>query len=175
MEASLNQSYFSYCKINLGLQVLNKRADNFHNLSSIFIEINLYDELIFKKSSKFMVTSNNDVIANLQDNTIIKAYHALEQYSNIQHQAYNIHLIKNIPMGSGLGGGSSNAATTLKVLNTLWNLNLPMDKLISIATEIGSDVPFFLDGKNQYVQGTGNQLLKLPNLKLSRYYILIIK
>ena len=71
MEKSLNQSYFSYCKINLGLQVLNKRSDNFHNLSSIFVEVNLSDQLFFKPSDKVTVTSTNDIIANLKDNTII--------------------------------------------------------------------------------------------------------
>ena len=65
MEKFLTQSYFSHCKINLGLQVLNKRTDNFHNLSSIFIEVNLSDQLFFKPSNKLTVTSNNDIISNL--------------------------------------------------------------------------------------------------------------
>ena len=174
MEKSLNQSYFSYCKINLGLQVLNKRADNFHNLSSIFVEVNLSDQLFFKPSDKVTVTSTNDIIANLKDNTIIKAYQALERYAPVSKQHYNIHLVKNIPMGSGLGGGSSNAATTLNTLNSLWKLKLTADQLISIGAEIGSDVPFFINGKNQYVEGIGDKLSRLPNLKLSKYHILII-
>ena len=174
MEKSLNQSYFSYCKINLGLQVLNKRADNFHNLSSIFVEVNLSDQLFFKPSDKVTVTSTNDIIANLKDNTIIKAYQALERYALASKQHYNIHLVKNIPMGSGLGGGSSNAATTLNTLNSLWKLKLTTDQLISVGAEIGSDVPFFINGKNQYVEGIGDKLSRLPNLKLSKYHILII-
>ena len=166
-------SYLSNCKINLGLQVLNKRSDNFHNISSIFVELELSDNLSFKKSNNFIITSNNKELAQLETNTIIRSYNEMKAISKV-NQPYSIHLTKNIPMGSGLGGGSSNAATTLKVLNKLWNINLSDNKLIKIASKIGSDVPFFINGKNQYIEGTGNNLSLLSELRLSQYYILII-
>jgi len=173
MENSLMNSYLSNCKINLGLQVINKRSDNFHNISSIFVELGLSDNLSFKKSSNFIITSNNKELAQLETNTIIRSYNEMKAISKV-NQPYSIHLTKNIPMGSGLGGGSSNAATTLKVLNKLWNINLSDNKLIKIASKIGSDVPFFINGKNQYIEGTGNNLSLLSELRLSQYYILII-
>jgi len=173
MENSLMNSYLSNCKINLGLQVLNKRSDNFHNISSIFVELELSDNLSFKKSNNFIITSNNKELAQLETNTIIRSYNEMKAISKV-NQPYSIHLTKNIPMGSGLGGGSSNAATTLKVLNKLWNINLSDNKLIKIASKIGSDVPFFINGKNQYIEGTGNNLSLLSELRLSQYYILII-
>ena len=175
MEKIMNDVYHSNAKINLGLQVLNKRIDNFHNLESIFVEIDLSDTIEFQKSDKFSFTSNHKELAKLNNNTIIQAYKKLESiYHSNSFQNYSIHLTKNIPLGAGLGGGSSNAATALKALNNLWNLNLSNDKLAEIGLTIGSDVPFFINGKNQYVRGTGDILIPLNNCKLSHYYLLII-
>ena len=95
MEKNLTLEYQSNCKINLGLRVLNKRNDGFHNLESIFVEINLSDKIIFKKSSSFQFTSDNKSIAQLQDNTILKAYNKLQLISE-DNQEYSIHLSKNI-------------------------------------------------------------------------------
>tara|TARA_X000001036_G_scaffold199011_3_gene187244 strand:+ start:1766 stop:2491 length:726 start_codon:yes stop_codon:yes gene_type:complete len=133
----------------------------------------LSDQLSFKKSNHFSLTSNNHHINNLKNNTITQAYDILKKLSDCK-QPYSIHLIKNIPMGSGLGGGSSNAATTLKALNDLWDIKLSNEELLDIGSGIGSDVPFFINGKNQYIKGVGDELLALPNLKLSHNYILII-
>ena len=174
MEKSITLSYKSNCKINLGLQVLNKRSDNFHNLESIFVEINLSDDLIFKKSDSFQLTSNNEHIVQLKNDTITQVYLKLQKLSSYEKQDYSIHLSKKIPIGSGLGGGSSNAATTLKALNNLWNLNLSNNQLIEIAVTIGNDVPFFIKGNNQYIEGAGDILRPLQQLKLSKYMILII-
>jgi len=173
MEKSIIFPYTSNCKINLGLQILNKRNDNFHNLESIFVEIDLSDTLNFQKSEEFIFTSNDKHLSKLGNNTIISAYQKLESlYSG--NDSYSIHLEKKIPMGAGLGGGSSNAATTLKALNSLWDLKLSDNKLIEIALSIGSDTPFFINGKNQYIEGKGDLLTPLLNLKLAQYYILII-
>ena len=88
-------------------------------------------------------------------------------------QEYSIYLEKNIPIGSGLGGGSSNAATTLKVLDTLWNLDLSNNELLKIAKSIGSDVPFFIDGGVQYITGIGDKMCEVK-LDLSEYIIKFI-
>ena len=173
MENPVIFSYISHCKINLGLSVLNKRNDNFHNLESIFVEIDLSDELFFRKSDHFIFTSNNEKLVKLNNNTIIQAYHILKPLAKIS-QSYSIHLSKNIPMGAGLGGGSSNGAATLKALNNLWELNLSSDELCHIGSKIGSDVPFFISGKNQFIKGVGDILHPLSELKLAKYYIVII-
>ena len=173
MEKPLIFSYLSNCKINLGLNVLNKRDDQFHNLESIFVEVKLSDTLHFKKSNNFFLTSNNQYLNKSKDNTIIQAYKALYKLSN-NLQPYTITLEKNIPIGAGLGGGSSNAATTLKALNHLWDLNLSNNELMNISASIGSDVPFFISGYNQYIEGKGDILTPLVNLKLSKYYIFMV-
>ena len=166
-------SYKSNSKLNLGLHVLNKRNDNFHNLESIFVEINLSDELFFQKSDHFIFTSNHQLLLQSNNNTIIQAYQYMKPLAAMD-QPYSVHLSKNIPMGAGLGGGSSNAAATLKALNELWKINLSSDELCNIAAKIGSDVPFFINGKNQFIKGRGDELNPLSKLKLTQYYILII-
>ena len=163
MEKELILEYQSNCKINLGLQVLNKRNDNFHNLKSIFVELNLSDDIIFKESNTFQFTSDSESVAQLENNTITQAYNILRLLSD-NLQKYSIHLSKNIPIGSGLGGGSSNAAATLKALNNLWNMQLSNDELIQIGSSIGGDVPFFINGRTQYVEGIGDVLTPLDNV-----------
>ena len=157
MEERINLEYKSNCKINLGLTVLNRRSDNFHNLESIFAEIDLHDNITFTKSSKFEFNCSDTSLSSVSGNTIMIAYEK-KRLLAYDVQEYSIYLEKNIPIGSGLGGGSSNAATTLKVLDTLWNLDLSNNELLKIAKSIGSDVPFFIDGGVQYITGIGDIL-----------------
>ena len=173
MEEKLNFKYNSNCKINLGLKILNKREDGFHNLASIFSELNLCDSITFEKSDSFKFSSNIKALTIIPDNTIIQAYDLMEPLSTV-NQPYSIHLSKQIPMGSGLGGGSSNAATVLKALNELWSVNLSHNELMNIGKKIGSDVPFFIRGRNQYVEGVGDILSPLNDTKLSSLSILLI-
>jgi len=173
MEKNLTLQYQSYCKLNLGLQVLHKRNDGFHNLDSIFVELNLSDIITFKKSQSFQFTSNDESIENLENNTLSKAYYAIQSLSR-NNQEYSIHLVKNIPIGSGLGGGSSNAAVVLKALNDLWDIQLKDDELIKIAANIGSDVPFFINGGIQHIEGKGEILTPLDSTKLSKLTVLLV-
>lgn len=127
-------------KINLGLNVVAKRNDGFHDLETIFYPINdLYDELEFERSNTFHFEDNYDF-----DNIILRAVELLENETKKRINV-RISLKKNIPIGAGLGGGSSDAAITLKTLNTLFDLNIPKNTLREIAIELGSDVPFFID------------------------------
>ena len=144
----------SYAKVNLGLKILNKRPDNFHNIQSIFVRIDLYDiiELIPSKKFSFVCSNKNIPIRN---NTIVNAYNVLNKKYNMENK-FKIILHKYIPLESGLGGGSSNAATTLLALNKINNLKLSTEKLISIGKEIGSDVPFFIEGGTKFVEGIGD-------------------
>jgi len=163
----------SNAKINLGLKIINKRDDSFHNIESIFIEIDFHDIISLSPANKFQLTCNEASVPIDQRNTIYQIYHQLEKKYSFKHQ-YQISLIKNIPIGSGLGGGSSNAACVLKTLNKIENLNLSQNELLSIAQSIGSDVPFFLDGKVQFVQGRGEILNKISYPTLKKLFIILI-
>jgi len=149
-----NLYFESHSKINLGLKVLNKRSDGFHNISSIFIQTNFSDKLFFEESEKFQLSCNDGRVPIDNSNTIFKAYQILNQKFKFTNH-YKIHLNKSIPIGSGLGGGSSNAACTLSALNNLLNLEILAKDLHKIALDIGSDVPFFLNGGIKLVQGRG--------------------
>ena len=154
-----NYKIKSYAKLNLGLKILNQRADNFHNINSIFLTINLYDIIEFVPSKIFKIECSNKDIPIGTENTIYKAYQALnKEYLFKQH--YKIILHKSIPVQSGLGGGSSNAAFTLIALNNLFYLGLKCKELTDIALKIGSDVPFFIEGGIKIIRGRGEIIEK---------------
>ena len=120
------QQFLSHAKINMGLQVLNKREDGYHNLHSLFIEIDLADELIFTPSDEFHLTIVGKESAEIpldESNLITKSYRLFQSMMKSVPTEYAIHLKKIIPIGSGLGGGSSNAAAVLRALNKLWKIN----------------------------------------------------
>lgn len=147
----------SIAKINIGLQVLNKREDGFHNINSVFFPLfKLFDEMEFEKSSEISIDIEPKSISiDLKSNIIYKTIIKLREFTNRDDIAANIKLYKRIPMGAGLGGGSSNAAETLLSLNELFNLNLSKEQLSEIAIQIGSDVPFFIEKKTALVTGRG--------------------
>ena len=132
----------AYAKINLSLKVLNKRDDGFHNLDMLMINISLFDILYFKKAKDIKVSMNKDV-CEMEDNIVYKTAFLLKNKYNV-NDGIDIYIKKNIPDGGGLGGGSSDAATTLLVLNEMWNLNLSIEELSDIAAGLGSDISFFL-------------------------------
>jgi 4-diphosphocytidyl-2-C-methyl-D-erythritol kinase len=129
-------------KINIGLNVVEKRNDGFHNLQTVFYPLLLSDKITFCKSNKLEFNSNSDFLKNLDDNLIIKAIKFIGEKSGVEIKV-KIYVEKLIPIGGGLGGGSSNAATALKAINKLFSLELNYETLAEIALELGSDVPFF--------------------------------
>tara|TARA_B110000263_G_scaffold24445_1_gene18769 strand:- start:1031 stop:1867 length:837 start_codon:yes stop_codon:yes gene_type:complete len=163
----------SSSKINLGLKVLNLRNDNYHNINSIFIEIDLYDIITFIPSNSFSLTCSNNNITINEENTIVKAYEILNKKFNFQNH-YKILLEKNIPISGGMGGGSSNAAFTLKALNKLNNLKLTNQQLCKISLNIGSDVPFFIEGRVKLVSGRGEIISNHSAPLINTLYILLI-
>ena len=163
----------SFSKINLGLKVLNLRDDNYHNISSVFIEVDLHDTLTFIPSSSFSLHCSNDIIPINTENTITKAYKLLNKKFNFKNH-YKILLEKNIPIGGGMGGGSSNAAFTLKALNKLNNLKLTNKKLYETGLKIGSDVPFFIEGGIKLVSGRGEIINDYSAPLINDLYILLI-
>ena len=154
----LIRNYTSHAKINLGLQVLNKREDGYHNLHSLFMEINLADELSFKEASGLNLCIEGADLPLDENNLITKAYRLIRSKVEDVQSEYSIHLKKKIPIGGGLGGGSSNAATVLTTLNQLWKLNLTEDELENMSKSLGADVPFFIRGGIQLIEGIGDLL-----------------
>ena len=167
-------AFKSYSKINLGLKVLNERKDGFHNIESIFVELDFHDLITFKPSNYFQLICNNDSVPIDMQNTISQSYQFLKKRYNFNNH-FHVYLDKKIPMQSGLGGGSSNAACTLNALNTILDLKISKSKLHQYALEIGSDVPFFIEGGVKFVKGRGEKLETVQNSsKFQSLYFLIV-
>ncbi|MEJ5287137.1 MAG: 4-diphosphocytidyl-2-C-methyl-D-erythritol kinase [Candidatus Kapaibacterium sp.] len=179
----MNNVYKSYAKINLGLEILEKRPDGYHNIYSIFLPITLFDEIHFKTASNFTITIEpNNIEIQFKENIIYKTIKLIQNKYKININSLHIHLVKRIPIGAGLGGGSSNAATTLLALNELFKLNLDKEQLIELARKLGADVPFFIDPRPSLVSGIGDIiepidfpfdfdiLVVYPNFQISTAY-----
>ena len=159
-------------KINLNLRILDKREDGYHNVKTDYQLIDIYDHLIFKSNKDKNITiESKEAYLNDEFNTIYQSAEKLQKLMN-ENAGVVIEVKKNIPTGSGLGGASSNAASTLVGLNKLWGLNLNKRDLIKIASSIGADVPFFVYGKNASGEGIGD---KLEEIKTTSKKILVIK
>jgi 4-diphosphocytidyl-2-C-methyl-D-erythritol kinase len=152
------QEFLAPAKLNLFLHVINKRLDGYHNIQTVFQLIDLYDNLFIKtnKSGLIRRTSHHPNIQESDDLTI-KAAHLLKPFANKQSGA-DIFIKKTIPMGGGLGGGSSDAATVLIALNALWDCQLTQQELQELALKLGADVPFFIFGQNAWAEGIGEKL-----------------
>ncbi|MEO5859719.1 MAG: 4-(cytidine 5'-diphospho)-2-C-methyl-D-erythritol kinase [Pyrinomonadaceae bacterium] len=140
----------SFAKVNLHLRVLGKRDDGFHEIFTVFQTVSLADELTFESSKVLELVCNDPAVPTDDTNLILQAARALSP-----DRGARISLIKRIPMGGGLGGGSSNAATALIGLNRLWEIGLEARQLAHIGAEVGSDVPFFLSGGTAVGIGRG--------------------
>ena len=167
-------SFLSHAKINLGLQVLNKRENGYHNIQSCFVEIDLEDTLDFSQSSSFQLSVEGADIPINESNLISKAYQLIRVKAEKVQTEFFIHLKKRIPIGGGLGGGSSNAAVVLKALNQLWHLNLSVGELEVMGTEIGADVPFFIKGGIQLVEGIGDILSSVDPIPMKDLHFILV-
>jgi 4-diphosphocytidyl-2-C-methyl-D-erythritol kinase len=156
------QAFLAPAKINLFLHITGRRADGYHLLQSAFRLIDLHDTVFLKvrhDSQINRVTANANVPA--EQDLCVKAAKLLQTHSSCSLGA-DIGLIKNIPMGGGLGGGSSDAATVLIALNHLWNLGLSKTTLMELGLKLGADVPFFIFGENAWVEGIGEKIQAIP-------------
>ena len=175
----------SYAKVNLFLEVLWKRDDGYHEIESLIQKISLCDNILLEDGPKdiTILCPNREINIpsnpeNFRDNLAYKAAKLLMERFNIK-KGISITIDKKIPVGSGLGGGSSNAASVLKGLNQLWNIGLRNAELQELGTEIGSDVPFFINCKTALVKGRGVKIhtcftipkiwlvLAVPNISIS--------
>jgi 4-diphosphocytidyl-2-C-methyl-D-erythritol kinase len=144
-------------KINLFLHVVGRRADGYHLLQSIFVLIDWQDVLHFELRDDPRLTRHDLGKALPADDLCLRAAKALQQQGGVQCGA-DISIDKRVPWGAGLGGGSSNAASVLLALNRLWGLRWPLPRLLRLGLTLGADVPFFLAGRNAFVEGVGEQL-----------------
>lgn len=170
----------SPAKINLFLHITGRRLDGYHDLQTVFRQLDWGDTLSFfvlvekigSITQAIEINSHQNITSNIEDNLIFKAAQALLQFAQEHRPQFDLShlpkvrvvLDKHIPMGAGLGGGSSNAAMTLLTLNQIWQLHFDVPTLIKIATKLGADVPFFIYGQDAIAEGIGEQLyeIKLP-------------
>ena len=155
-------SLCSPAKVNLGLKVIAKRSDGYHEIQTVFQMVDLCDDLTFEKTPVGIeVISDRTALPADQDNLVYRAARLLASRTRTDWGA-GITLTKRIPLAAGLGGGSSNAASTLLGLNHLWKLGMSRRGLMELAQELGSDVPFFLFAPRAYGSGRGEKLETLP-------------
>jgi 4-diphosphocytidyl-2-C-methyl-D-erythritol kinase len=157
-------------KLNLFLHVLGRRADGYHELQTVFALIDLADWIDVERRDDGQLHRSGDVVGDVQLDLALRAARLLQQRTASRFGA-DIHLSKRIPAGAGLGGGSSDAATTLIALNRLWNTGLDRQQLADLALELGADVPFFVHGKNAFAAGRGEQLTPL-SLQPAHYAVI---
>ena len=165
----------SPAKINLHLEIIGKREDGYHELAMIMQNIDLSDYIEFENNQIGEIKLNSDSkdLSLDDDNLIIKAANHIKEISGNKELGANIFLKKNIPIGAGLAGGSSNAAATLVGLNKLWDLEFDYETILLLSAKLGSDVPFFIDGGCQFCFGRG-EILEKYNSKFD-YGVILLK
>ena len=167
-------TYQSPAKLNLFLHITGRRDDGYHSLQTVFQLLDLCDKLTFRTDNLpagVLSLRCDDSQVPLDNNLILKAAERLREVAGQPGLAAEITLDKNIPLGGGLGGGSSNAAVTLLALNELWGLDLPPDRLMELGVGLGADVPVFVLGRSAWASGIGEKLQAIE-LPASHYLIL---
>lgn len=163
----------SYAKINFTLEIMSKYSNGYHEIKSLMHTIDLHDELTIKNSKTLNIKSSTNAINHI-DNIIYKTILFVRNEFSIKNWV-DVEIKKNIPISSGLGGGSSNAASTLMCLNKLWNLDMDYKKLVNVASLLGSDVPFFINGGGALVSGKGEVINPINNFNFNEILLLYPK
>lgn len=164
-------------KINLGLNIVEKRPDGYHNLETVFYPINLQDALevttLEEQGDYTLVTSGTPIEGEPENNLVVKAYKLLkEDFPELP--GIDIHMYKHIPTGAGLGGGSSDAAFMIKLLNEKFKLKISVEKMEEYAAKLGADCAFFIQNKPVFASGIGN-IFESIELSLKGYYLVLVK
>jgi len=163
-------------KINIGLNITGLLPNNYHSIETVFYPVNVYDHLkiepIPKAAENQFVVKGLSIDGKPENNLVIKAWQLLRDEYKIA--PVKIFLEKNIPMGAGLGGGSSDAAFMLKTLNDLFQLDIDREKLKHLAAKLGADCPFFIDNQPVFAQGKGDKFHPLK-LSLKNFYLVLVK
>ena len=167
---------YSNAKINIGLNIVEKRDDGFHNIETVFFPINMRDaiEIADSKENSPYTFSASGIPINIdaKDNIVVKAYELIR--AKYSFPAQDIHLHKNIPFGAGLGGGSANAAYMIKLLNQKFNIGMSTEEMEGEVKKLGSDCAFFIKNKPAFAIEKGDKMNSI-DLDLSGYHILLIK
>ncbi|MGZ2370877.1 4-(cytidine 5'-diphospho)-2-C-methyl-D-erythritol kinase [Ancylomarina sp. YFZ004] len=167
---------YSNAKINIGLNIVEKRSDGFHNIETVFFPINMRDaiEIADSKGNSPYTFSASGIPINIEakDNIVVKAYELIKAKYNFPAQ--DIHLHKKIPFGAGLGGGSANAAYMIKLLNQKFKLGMSIEEMEDEVKKLGSDCAFFIKNEPAFAVEKGDKLSSI-DLDLSGYHILLIK
>ena len=164
---------FANAKINLGLHVKEKRPDGYHNLETVFYPVKLYDVIeITDAEETFCTTAGLVIPGDAADNICLQAYQLISKDFDIPAQ--QITLLKNIPVGAGLGGGSSDAAFLIKLLNEKFNLGMPVAVMQDYARALGADCAFFIENQPVYAIGKGDEFSPV-NIDLSSWFMVLVK
>jgi len=164
---------FANAKINLGLSVTEKRADGYHNIETVFYPVNLCDVIeITDDPETVCVIKGIDIPGNAADNLCLKAFEALQK--DFKLPAQQITLLKNIPVGAGLGGGSSDAAHLIKLVNDKFKLGMSVETMQDYARVLGADCAFFIENKPAYAFGKGDEFSSVA-VDLSKYHLVLVK
>ena len=159
--------FFAPAKVNLALHITGRRSDGYHQLESLVIFPNIFDRMSFESATHYSLNIDGPfkdglISLNQQNHIIKKAIEKFSETQRIKNRSVKIQLTKNLPLSSGIGGGSSNAAATLLALNQLWQCNLNQNALAKIAISIGADVPVCLTKKPSLITGIGENVSNLP-------------
>ena len=167
---------FPNAKINLGLNIVSKRADGYHNLETVFYPIGLKDALEIvpsKSNEKYrFFQSGIPIEGNVHDNLVVKALNLISEEKDIP--PIDIHLLKKIPFGAGLGGGSADAAFMLRLLNDTFQLRYSDEQLMQFAAKVGADCPFFIKNRPAFATGIGDELEDI-DVNLDDYFLVLVK
>lgn len=164
---------FANAKINLGLFLTEKRTDGYHNLQTVFYPVKLYDVVeLVDSSTTYCTIKGINIPGSIDDNICLKAFKTLQKDFNLPHQ--QIILLKNIPVGAGLGGGSADAAFLIKLVNEKFKLNLSVNKMRAYARGLGADCAFFIENKPTYAFAKGDEFEDLQ-IDLSEYFMVLVK
>lgn len=166
---------FPNAKINLGLNIVSKREDGYHNLETVFYPINIQDalEIILSKSGEdSFIESGLKVDSSSDDNLVMKALRVMRESFSIP--PLEVHLLKKIPFGAGIGGGSADASFMLRLLNDTFNLGATNEKMADMASKLGADCPFFIYNRPMFASGIGEKLEDIE-VSLSEYKIVLVK
>lgn len=173
----MNQHHFikTGCKINLGLNVIERRSDGYHNLQTIFYPVPFYDELTIRESEgeDVLMLGGNPLEGDVQDNLVLRAVRLLRQ-EGFSVPALSIDLRKVIPSGAGLGGGSSDAACMVKTLAKFYDLPLSEEQMKLLVGKLGADCPFFINPRPLYAEGIGDVFTPI-SFNLNGWYLMLVK
>jgi 4-diphosphocytidyl-2-C-methyl-D-erythritol kinase len=163
---------FPNAKINIGINITGRRPDGYHNIETVFYPLPIYDALEALPGDELTFHSSGlEIPGRMEDNLCIKGYHLMRKDYHLP--PVNIHLLKHIPIGAGLGGGSANAAFFIKLINNLFDLKLTIDQMLDYARQLGADCAFFIENKPVFAFEKGDRFEDIQ-LNLSDYHIALV-